>query len=59
MINFSKLTLVPDHQSFGLGLSLFHMIVSVFLDLLKESTEAGFLLLFNSFKSKLYDLLVS
>ena len=59
MINFSQLTLVPDHQSFGLGLSLFHMIVSVFLDLLKESTEAGFLLLFNSFKSKLYDLLVS
>jgi hypothetical protein len=57
-IDLAQLALVPHQQLLSLGLSLLNVIISIFLNLLKQSIDCGFLLLLEAFQSKLNCLLI-
>jgi hypothetical protein len=58
MIYFGQLALIPYHQPFCLRLPLFHVVVSILLNLLEKGAKASLLLLLEGFKPKLDNLLV-
>jgi len=58
-INFSELAFVAYQQFLSLRLPLLYVIISIFLYLLKQSVDRGFLLLLKTFQSKLNSLIIS
>lgn len=58
-IDLSQLALVAHQQLLGLRLPLLYVIVPIFLDLLEQSVDRGFLLLLQAFQSQLHCLLIS
>ncbi len=51
MIYLCDLGFIANHQSFYLGLTLFHVLISIFLNLLQESIHTDFLLFSEGFQS--------